>query len=355
MDVWLKEAGKERKMIHLKRGINLGGWISQCRVYEEEHYSTFIREEDIKKIAAMGFDHIRVPVDYNVLEDQDGRIREKGWGHLDDASAWAKRYGLNMVIDLHKAYGYDFNNAGAFATEENTLFAKPELQERFLLLWERIARRYGQEDHLAFELLNEVVEESAIDAWNALIKRAAACIRCYAETTPIIYGGVQWNSAEKVKYLEKPEDRNIIFSFHTDEPQAFTHQRAEWVKGLDLTRSVRYPDTMEYYRRISGEFEEGASVVRSNADDIGVPFVDELVRQAAIAAEHAGVPLYCGEFGVIDFAPPEDSLRWFSVMDEVLRRYGIGWAVWTYRQMNFGITDAHYDPIRERLLHMWMR
>ena len=25
---------------------------------------------------------------------------------------WCKRQGLNIVLDLHKAYGYDFNNAG---------------------------------------------------------------------------------------------------------------------------------------------------------------------------------------------------------------------------------------------------
>ena len=30
------------------RGINLGGWLSQCADYSEKHYSSFIDESDIK-------------------------------------------------------------------------------------------------------------------------------------------------------------------------------------------------------------------------------------------------------------------------------------------------------------------
>ena len=33
-----------------KRGINLGGWFSQCAEYSENHYNSFITENDIEKI-----------------------------------------------------------------------------------------------------------------------------------------------------------------------------------------------------------------------------------------------------------------------------------------------------------------
>ncbi len=36
----------------LERGINLGGYLSQC-VHNTEHYDAFIQEEDIRKIASM--------------------------------------------------------------------------------------------------------------------------------------------------------------------------------------------------------------------------------------------------------------------------------------------------------------
>ena len=44
------------------RGINLGGWLSQCD-NTVETYENFIREEDIRRISEWGLDHIRIPVD----------------------------------------------------------------------------------------------------------------------------------------------------------------------------------------------------------------------------------------------------------------------------------------------------
>ena len=51
-----------------EHGINLGGWLSQCD-HTKERYDTFIHEEDIEKIRSFGLDHIRVPVDYDLVED----------------------------------------------------------------------------------------------------------------------------------------------------------------------------------------------------------------------------------------------------------------------------------------------
>ena len=52
----------------LKKGINLGGWLSQCEP-SIDHYESFIKEEDFKIISNLGFDHVRVPVDYNLVEE----------------------------------------------------------------------------------------------------------------------------------------------------------------------------------------------------------------------------------------------------------------------------------------------
>ena len=65
------------KDIALKRGINLGGWMSQCD-YSRERLDGFIREDDIEKIASWGMDHIRLPIDYNVIQNDDGSMKEEG-------------------------------------------------------------------------------------------------------------------------------------------------------------------------------------------------------------------------------------------------------------------------------------
>ena len=59
-----------------KRGINLGGWLSQCE-YTTEHYNSFISESDIERIADWKLDHIRLPFDYQLLRDDNDNILEE--------------------------------------------------------------------------------------------------------------------------------------------------------------------------------------------------------------------------------------------------------------------------------------
>ena len=42
-------------------------------------------------------------------------------------------------------------------------------------------------------------------------------------------------------------------------------------------------------------------------------------------------------------------------VDTVFRQFGIGCAVWTYKEMDFGLIGEHYAPIREQLLKLWNR
>ena len=70
------------------RGVNLGGWISQFDKYDTQHFETFITRKDIAYIASLGFDHVRVPVDYNVLEDEDGNVIESGFAYLENCRRW---------------------------------------------------------------------------------------------------------------------------------------------------------------------------------------------------------------------------------------------------------------------------
>ena len=160
----------------------------------------------------MGFDHVRLAIDYEVLEDEYGRTREEGFAYVTRVVEWCKRQGLNIVLDLHKAYGYDFNNAGD--QKKNILFTNKMVQKRFVNLWIKIAEHYANETHVAFELLNEVVEQENAEAWNLLIAETVDAIRRIARDTIIIYGGIQWNSVKTLKLLEKPKDENILFTFH---------------------------------------------------------------------------------------------------------------------------------------------
>ncbi len=286
----------------------------------------------------MGYDHIRVPVDYQVLETEDGTPIQKGFDRISTLYRWARDCELDMILDLHKAYGYDFNDAGDAA--KNNLFSDPALQERFINLWCQIAQRFGTCEHIAFELLNEVVEKDNADAWNSLIQRTVTAIRSYSDR-PIIYGGIQWNSAKTLKLLTPPQTDHIIYTFHFYEPLIFTHQKAYWVPTIDPELTVSYPESMDYYRHLSRTQlgEQGEPVLQAKADTMGTAFMEEMMQEAIDAAAKAHVSLYCGEFGVIDRAPKEDAKRWFDDVYAVFDKYHIGNAMWTYKAMDFGIVD----------------
>ncbi len=335
-------------MLKLKKGVNLGGWLSQCD-HTVSRYETFITEDDIKNIANMHFDHVRLPIDYEVIENEDGTDITDNYRFIDRAIEWCRKYGLNTILDIHKTWGYSFDDVNKEGL--NTLFDSPEAQERFVKLWDKLSAKYGRyNDTVAMELLNEVVNPEYADPWNALIKRAVAAIRNNAPDTTIIYGGVEWNSVATLKLLEEPADDNIIFTFHYYEPLLFTHQKAPWVPTISPDLYVPYPGDMDMYRRESDKVGiQGQSVVRAQADSIGIPFHEEMIGEALKVGKQRNMTLYCGEFGVIDRADPSDAIKWYKDVITLFKKYDIGYCVWSYKEMDFGILGDNYKEMRDFL------
>ena len=330
----------------LKQGINIGGYLSQCEE-SAEHFKNFLTEQDIARIAGWGFDHVRLPVDADIIMSRSGIMRPETIACIDRVGEWCREYGLDMILDLHKAYGYDFTRAGS---KENVLFSDPDARHLYLTLWEYLASRYQEQHHMAFELLNEIVEIEYADAWNELAAEAIRCIRSVGANNLIIYGGVCWNSADTLRLLERPNDTNCMFTFHFYEPLLFTHQKAYWVVGMNPDEEIPYPADMDYYRSQSSALGlQGQPCIQSKAKIMGPEFMEELILSAVTSAKEQTVPLYCGELGVIDRAPAEDTIRWFSDMNVLFQKYDIGYSIWNYKGKDFGLSDSHYSSFRDRL------
>lgn len=333
------------------KGVNLGGWLSQCVSYEKEHFDTFITEEDIRQIAGWGLDHVRVPVDYNIIENEDGSCKEEGYAYIDNCIRWCKNHGLHMVLDLHKTYGYSFDPLDHGNLEE--FFSNEKQQERFIKLWKEIAGRYGSySDTVAFELLNEIVSPSVADAWNGIANRTIAAIRESAKDSYVIYGGVRYNNVTSVKLLAKPYDDKVVYNFHFYEPLVFTHQKAYWVEGMTPDFEIGYPDTKDVYAEKSDMLKQdlAGALNEFSLERVDRGFMDAMIAPAVQAAEKNDAYLYCGEYGVIDQAPLPDTLRYFEDIHATFEKYGIGRACWNYKQKDFGLVDAHYQEILPDLI-----
>ncbi|GBE77575.1 Glucan 1,3-beta-glucosidase [Sparassis crispa] len=128
------------------RGVNLGGWLvlepwitpsifdntgnenivdewTFCLYQDtatatgvlQNHWSTWITEQDLADIAAAGLNHVRIPIGYWAFEVGPGEPYIQGQLlYLQDAVAWAGNQGLKVIVDLHGAPGSQngYDNSG---------------------------------------------------------------------------------------------------------------------------------------------------------------------------------------------------------------------------------------------------
>jgi aryl-phospho-beta-D-glucosidase BglC (GH1 family) len=340
-----------RKFEGFQKGINLGGWISQCVTYSKEHYETFITKADIEQIASWGLDHVRVPVDYDILMDDDMNWNNYGLGYIDNCIAWCKENGINMILDLHKTPGYMFD--AQEVENPDLFFEKKELQDSFIEIWKVFAARYGKySDMLTFELLNEITNPAYAVKWNEIARRAIEAIRELAPDSYIIVGGTRYNNVISVPELDEPYDDKIVYNFHCYEPLVFTHQKAYWVEGMTNDFEMSYPTTLQELRDKSAIFDKQlvGAIFTDDLTTVGPEMFEKLFSAAIKTAEERNVPLYCGEYGVIDQAPLPDTLRWLQDIHSVFEKYGIGRALWNYKLKDFGIVDEHYADIKDEMI-----
>jgi aryl-phospho-beta-D-glucosidase BglC (GH1 family) len=245
---------------------------------------------------------------------------------------------MNMVLDLHKTAGYSFDNA----ENESGFFEDAALQERFCRLWERLARHFGQyHNRIAFELLNEVTDSSYSKAWNKVAGECIRRIRCIAPDVYILVGGYNYNCIEAIADLEIPCDDKIVYNFHCYEPIIFTHQSASWVEGMPSDFRIAYPASVSTYADAYRQFPLKLVDLVTNAPvaTVGTEFFDALFAKAVRIAEERNTTLYCGEYGVIETADRESTVRWYEAIHTAFRKYGIGRAAWSYKEMDFGLVD----------------
>ncbi len=130
-----------------------------------------------------------------------------------------------------------------------------------------------------------------------------------------------------MKDLDPPYDDKIVYNFHCYDPLTFTHQDAHWVDHIDVSGRRTYE-------------ESGYS-----ADKFMESF-----KEAKETADKNGTVLYCGEYGVIDNASPEDAMKWYKDINKAFEHYGIGRAAWNYKEKDFGLADERMKPVIEELV-----
>lgn len=342
-----ENAEEKKKSVYehfkIKRGTNLAHWLSQSSRRGEER-EKFITRSDIEYISLLGFDHVRIPIDEEQMWDEDGNRETEAFALLDSALHWCYDFNLRAVVDLHILRSHHFNAA------EKPLWTDPAEQEEFIALWQDLSAFLQEwpEGMVAYELMNEPVADDP-ELWNKLVAKAVASIRELEPDRKIVIGSNHFQSASTFNDLKIPEaDTNIVLSYHFYEPFLLTHYQASWTYLDEYQGPVHYPGaiiTEEEWQQIDENYKERFTNLSGKTFNQQV--MAEMMQQPLAKAENTGLPLYCGEFGVIKNAPREDMLQWYRDMIAIFDQQGVAYANWDYKSDNFGLLDYNGQPDQE--------
>jgi aryl-phospho-beta-D-glucosidase BglC (GH1 family) len=114
----------------------------------------YVTREDVTLLHRAGFNAIRVPLHYNLFENDDA----DGFQLLDRLIAWSRAEDLYVVLDLHAAPGGQTGTNIDDSCGYPWLYQTPQEQQHLSTIWRRLATHYRHEPVvLGYDLLNEPI------------------------------------------------------------------------------------------------------------------------------------------------------------------------------------------------------
>ena len=335
---------KAPKHFEIHRGTNISHWLSQSDKRGDARRAWFT-EADVKWLAEIGFDHLRIPIDEEQMWDENGKRHAEAFELLNFGLDWCAKYGLRAVVDLHILRSHYFN------AKIKPLWTDSNEQEKFVNLWLDLSdalhsRPVGL---VAYELMNEAVADDP-EQWNQLIAKVHAAIRKQEPTRVIVIGSNRWQSVDTFDALRIPgNDPNIILSFHFYTPFLLTHYKASWTNIKGYTGPVHYSGITVIDSDLKGLPADLLERIGWYNGYFDAAVLDSMLVKPLRKHNQTGLRLYCGEWGALPTAPKDDRLRWYRDMRTMLEKHDIAWASWDYKG-SFGIKSRDGRRIYQDLV-----
>ncbi|HXD78620.1 MAG TPA: cellulase family glycosylhydrolase [Puia sp.] len=243
----VNEAGKE---IYLK-GVGLGNWLlpegymwkfgglgdrprkiekvvadlvgnEKAERFWRAYRQNYITEADIQRIAEVGFNCVRLPVNARLLltEGENPVFIEGGFQLIDSLVSWCKKHKVYIILDMHAAPGGQTGaNIDDSRNDVPELFIDKKYQDELVNIWVKLAQRYRDEPVVAaYDLLNEPlpVGTGAAGRYKQLLiplyQRLTLQIRKADKRHMITLEGFNW--ANDWSLFDEPFDTNVFYQFH---------------------------------------------------------------------------------------------------------------------------------------------
>lgn len=297
-------------------GISLGGWLmmegymlggrnlaehifkeklgNRAEAFSREFRQRFLTEKDADTIKKLGFNCVRLPFNYHLIEEQGGMEL------LSRAVGWFAERNIYVIIDMHAVPGAQNKDWHSDSDGNANFWEKEEHREHYFKLWDRLSKVFKDNEMVAgYDVMNEPVTEK-IDLLKSVYAKVIDVIRKNGDNHIIFLEGNNW--AQEVEFLPDLLKENIAISVHFYEPFQFTFNH--------------YP-VLTYPGKIEGTQWNKARLAK------------RLKRYAGY-----NVPVYVGEFGIASRCPHcKKEYDWVRDVFRIFKDYGYHWTYWTYKSV----------------------
>jgi endoglucanase len=222
----------------LLRGICFGNQVWGDVAIPSGHHN----EQDFKRVKALGMNTIRFYMNYKTFENDNAPFlyKQSGWNWIDQNIAWAKKYNIYLILNIHVPQG-GFQSQ----CKGDALWTTPSNQDRLVSLWKAIADRYKNEPIIAgYDLLNEPTPSVTVTRWKTLAQRIIDSIRTVDQNHLLIAEraialGCEYGFNDGNNNFQPLKEENLMYTIHMYDPYEYTHQLFDWASSGD---GGKYPD-----------------------------------------------------------------------------------------------------------------
>ncbi len=194
-------------------------------------------EDDFRWIAELGFNFVRLPMDYRCYTEPDDwlKFKENALRDIDQAIAFGEKHHIHVCVNLHRAPGFCINPP----VEATNLWTDEQPLAAFVAHWVMFARRYKSipSQRLSFNLLNEPTR-STPEQYLKVFRRTIEAIQQEDPNRLILVDGREVGQHPVPEFLAY---RNVVQATRGYHPGLISHYKASWVNGSDQWPEPTWP------------------------------------------------------------------------------------------------------------------
>jgi len=274
-------------------------------------------ERDFADIAELGFDFVRLPLDYRSWTDADTpkTLKEPVLKQIDQAVEFGRKHGIHVQINFHRAPGFTV----AKPAEPKSIWSDSDILDVCASQWAAFAARYQghPNNEVSFNLFNEPDDKVKPEDHRRVVEHVAGAIRERDPKRLIVCDGRAWGTLPPTELL----GLDVAAALHDYNPMALTHYKASWANWDES-----WPEPIWPLKLKTGKYVVRATIAR----ELIKPFQD---------LEAKGVGVMVGEFGCHNQTPHRYVLSWLNDTLAEFKKAGFGWALWNFTG-SFGVCDS---------------